>query len=136
MLDMVPGQEFVTILIRDDRGYFYNVRFGKILVIVKLNVGRVGSRYFAQTSHRIRTPLQHAPYSPKIDLFDSPADALSHIVSCFHFYYADAVQAGYLPEEAWLVPVRDYRAEAHRPGEWIQCVTAAQMCEGLPKAYG
>jgi hypothetical protein len=59
-------------------------------------------------SHLIKTPTQIGPYAPDYlkayDASDSTDAIVSRLVSIMDSFYQEAVNAGHVPSESWIVP--------------------------------
>jgi hypothetical protein len=61
------------------------------------------SRYTAETSHLIKTPLVGL-YTPNVLFHNDPQHALNRAVHGIVSYYESAVSNGHSPSDDWLVP--------------------------------
>ena len=83
----------------------FTVQVGDLGPQVRFRVWRLikGVGFYFTQSHYIHTPLQAGPYRTNATYAESEADALHLAGQTLHRFYDDAVRAGKVPAEDWLV---------------------------------
>jgi hypothetical protein len=106
-IDAALDNPLITVLQRDDPSGYVRFRLGALLMEIEIWVTRrpeLGIYVFTQ-SHAIRTPKQDAPYWTSRPYNDSAALALDQVISGLEQHFKEAVEAGLIPDETWLVPL-------------------------------
>ena len=103
--DTALEDEHVTVLFRDDSKGLFTIRLGELPQEVEIQLGREmdneGTHF--RVSHAIKTPLLGGLYRTSRPWGDDPAYALHLAVNGLAPYYREAVKAGHVPDESWLV---------------------------------
>jgi hypothetical protein len=104
-IDDVLNDPLLTIEDRHDEMGSFAVKIGVLQTIVFIELGRFQTSEMTKfnLSHAIHTPTQAGPYQTSAPFGDYWAHALHLAVDGLTSYYRQAVGAGHLPHEGWLV---------------------------------
>jgi hypothetical protein len=105
-IDAALDNPLITVLERDDPSGHVRFRLGALKTEIDVRMSwrpELGKYVFTQ-SHAIKTPKQDAPYWTSRPYNDSAALALDQVVTGLCQHYKEAVDAGLIPDETWLVP--------------------------------
>src|SRR5450432_1566193 len=105
-IDAALDNPLITVLERDDPSGHVRFRLGALKTDIDVRMSwrpELGKYVFTQ-SHAIKTPKQDAPYWTSRPYNDSAALALDQVVTGLCQHYKEAVDAGLIPDETWLVP--------------------------------
>lgn len=105
--DSVLDDDVVTIVHQDDIRGVFEILIGDLKTPVTIELWRFFDRDQIKflVSHAIKTPLQAGPYRTSYPIADDPEYALHRAVSFgLTQWYREAVDAGHVPNEDWLVP--------------------------------
>jgi hypothetical protein len=65
--------------------------------------------YIFEQSHNIKTPAQLSAYHPSRPWGDYEAYAVHLAVTSITQYYEEAIKAGHVPNESWLIPNKYFK---------------------------
>jgi hypothetical protein len=107
-IDQILSEPGITVIERNDGIGEYAIRIGELTTTVIIQLRWTMDRKFVEftQSHAIKTPTQAGPYRGSRPFDDDPAYALHRAVSGITDYYNEAVRAGHVPREDWLVENR------------------------------
>jgi len=77
-------------------------------ITIRLYESIRGDGYLFKQSHFIHTPVQCGPYMTDHATGSSEDASVKRALQTFLPYYNDAIKNGYEPEEAWLVPNKNF----------------------------
>lgn len=88
----------------------YKFRVGtlKTVITIRTYQEKAQTGYIFEQSHNIKTPKQVGPYRPSRPWADYEAYAVHLAIDSIAQYYEEAVNAGYKPEESWLVSNKNF----------------------------
>jgi hypothetical protein len=97
----------VAVLEQDEPSGYFRIKLGAFKTEIEIWVTwRPDFEEYQFThSHAIKTPKQDAPYWTSRPYNDSAALALDQVVTGLCQHFKEAVDAGLIPDEKWLVPL-------------------------------
>jgi hypothetical protein len=104
-IDTALEDKLINNVIRNDKIGTYEFRVGVLNTTVTVEVYRLpnGDEAVYRRSHDIHTPGQLGPYRQSRPYWDNVPYALHQAIDSLTSYYRNAVNAGYTPDESWLV---------------------------------
>lgn len=104
-IDDILNDPLLTVEDRHDEMGSFAVKIGKLQTLVFIELGRFQTSETTkfEVSHAIHTPTQADPYRTSTPFADDWAYALHRAVDGLISYYKEAVAAGHVPNENWLV---------------------------------
>jgi hypothetical protein len=89
----------------------YQFKLGVLSTCITIRTLRPirGQGIYLEQSHFIKTPRQIDPYQPGNPWGNDEEFALAFATTSVTRYYDEALLAGYLPSEEWLVPNSRFR---------------------------
>lgn len=107
-IDSALDDRDIEILNRDDEMGICEFRIGVLKTVISIQVTRLPGKERAvyTRSHAIHTPLQFGPYRQSRPYWDDVPYALHQAINSITSYYRQAVEAGHVPEDSWLVGQR------------------------------
>lgn len=104
-IDDILGDPLLTVVDRHDEMGSFAIKIGKLQTVVFIELGRfrIDKTTKFHVSHAIHTPKQAGPYRTSKPFDDDWEYALHRAVTGLTSYYNEAVKAGHVPSESWLV---------------------------------
>ena len=88
--------------------YQFYLKYIPVKITIRFYEPVLGDGYSFKQSHFIHTPVQIGPYVTDHATGSSEEAAVQRALRTFLSYYNDAIKEGYEPEEAWLVPNKNF----------------------------
>lgn len=80
---------------------------GELTTPIRVRLTEIVGHWVFQSSHAIQTPLQTAPYWTSRPYAESRDRAIELATDGIGSFYLRAIDSGFVPSEAWLVPAAD-----------------------------
>lgn len=88
--------------------YKFYLKGISLRITIRLYESVLGKGYLFTQSHFIKTPTQIDPYETNHATGSSEEEAVRCVLRTFVSFYNSAIKEGHEPEDAWLVPNKNF----------------------------